>query len=586
LIRQYEKNKHKLACVLEKRMVCSILTICNFSFLVGSIMVYKELYSFFVDDKHRFFAEIVPQGYRPETATAEVKRQAKITAAAAAKKRALDTEHGYRFIAKNFNLISQELDELQAALNAKDADRDAFWLYAYYCSILLQHYYRIYGQEKKAEDFRELRIRLKKRYVDGQFPELEEQTFTEYLTKSIKKGFDDLLKAPLHVSSIRNSITLSNMLRLNLAFTRLSVTKSLVLARDLLILDKVASALGKQIDVDNILHTLEAPTEVFRGLSVGLFAARFIMNVAMILKHTFAPSKQEKNLSRLERFSNEVCKRHGSLANDAVWGPINLITNYNTVFGISATAAGWITVGFLLFDFCLIAWLRHLAEKEYLTKRAQYDNELEYYQQQVIRGSTREQREMAIMQCAVISRQQTEHNNSWQAQSSTFWFQGAAALLLLLGFSAAMLLATPIMLIACYFLCAVAVAMYMSSEAFGNYQKERIALQQVEIDERNENSIEKASKKCAKARNEFIFTLLENALMPALLMATFAICWQVAIVLAAVYLVYKISNAVSKAHDKYEKDRVVDNKTESGIEMQDFKDEDNLSCSGSCFSCG
>jgi hypothetical protein len=560
-------------------------------------MFYKERYRDFTTDKRSFFENIVPKESTLKDKTDADKLQARSEAVKAAKEMALNEQHGYRFLATNFNFINQEFEELQAALNADDVDRDAFWLYAYYCSILLQHYYHAYGQEKKAQDYLELRHRLKKRYVSGKFPdkfpELEKQSFAEYLIKSIKKGLEDLVKVPLHISSIRSNVTFSNMLRLNLAFTRITVSQSLVLAHDLLILDKVASALGRTIDVDNIIHTLEAPSEVFKALSVGLFAARFIMNVAMILKHTFAPSKQEKNLSKWERFSSEVCKRHGSLANDAVWGPINLITNYNTVFGISGAVAGWITVGFLLFDFCLIAWLRHLAEKEYITKKAQYENELKEFQRQATNKElTDEQRRMAAMQCAVIQRQLIEHENNWQVKSSTFWFQSTAALLLLLGFTGAMLLTTLIMSIACYFLCVVAVAIYMSSDAYGNYQKERIALQQVEIDiDDNKNAIEKAkaAEKCAKARNEFIFTLLENAIMPALLMATFAICWQAAIVLAAAYLVYKIYNAVGKAHDKYEENRVVDNKgekavqTESDIEMENLT-EDDLSCSGACLT--
>lgn len=481
-------------------------------------MIYEAYFRDFVADKRRFFADI------KTTEEAEL--------------RANDEEHDYGFVAQKQDLIEKEFNHQFAILKQNDANRDAFWLYCYYCCIMLQNYYRAYyGHEsEQADKFLKLRMEIKDRCDKKQLSEksVSEESFLNALGKTISTSLAELLKTPTHASKIKDRISFANLHRIYWFFCRTTLTKSFLLAREFQWIDKLGSALGKKIDIDAIISTLEKPNSFLKVLSVGFFAVRFIINAGMLVTHTLRPSDGEKKLERKQRFYNEFYKYHGSFLNDLVWGTVNLATNYNETFHIAASSAGWMVAGSLFFDFCLIVWLRHLAEQEYFTKKSQYLTEIEYY----LKPETYD-----ITQVILLREQEKLLDIGWQAKSSTFWFNATAALLLMAGFSASMVLTSSLMVLGCYVLCTFAVAMYLSDSAYNNYKEKDLLLLHARLLGKN---TAKSSQECKMAQAALILTLVKNTLMPTLMIATAALCWQAALVLTALYASNQLWNAYSK----------------------------------------
>lgn len=488
-------------------------------------MAYSALYKDFADDKKAFFTTI--------------------HTTAAAREKA--STHDYGFIATNKMLIEQEFNQLFASLKEDGNYNEGFWLYCYYCCVMLQNYHEAYGQSSKVEEYKKLREKLHQRCKQGSFPRepINDDSFLRALGKKIGQDLGDLVTTPKKISKLREKVGVSNLNRIYWFFCRTTLKNSFLLARDLQWMDKLGNMLGKEIDVDGIIKTLEAPNDILRFLSVGFFAIRFIMNAGMLLKHTIAPSAQEKALNWKQRFSNELVKRHADFLNDLVWGTVNCLTNYNEVFHISAPVAGWVVAGFLIFDVCLILWRRQLAEREYLTKKSQYRSELQYYQDQLKSplGLSFESQRQFEEHCRLLNDQLTQLEISWRTKNSTYLFNASAALLLMAGFSASMLLTPPVMVLGCYIVCTFAVAMYLSDGAYSKYKEKSLLLEQAQVDSKDTKIALQAYQ---TARNEFIVTLAKNAIMPTLLIATFAICWQAALVLAAVYIGYELYNSYNK----------------------------------------
>lgn len=527
-------------------------------------MVYEKKFVPFSTDKRKFFSSI--------------------RSLDEAKARAQDKHHNYGFVATNEKLIREEFNLLFDRLQKDAVDQDIFWFYCYYCCIMLQNYHQAYGQKGKADEFLKLRKKIRKRCTDDErmFPKdpAYEDSFITYLAKAIGDGLVDLVTTPIHVSKIKDKISLANVYRIYWFFCRTAITKSFLLARELEVIDRIGSVLGKKINVDNIISIIEGPNEVFRALSVGFFAARFIMNAGMLIKHVFFPNNKEKALAWHKRLANEMYKRHADFLNDLVWGTVNLVTNYNQLFHIAAPTASWMVAGFLFFDFCLILWKRHLAEREYLVKRSQLVSDLNHYQailkqqpntvglnEEALRQIIAE-RTIQEEQCRILTGQIKQLDISWQAKNATYWFNACAALLLMTGFAASMIVSPPVMVLACYMLCTFAVAMYLSDGAYNNYKEKSLLLKQARMENKDTRE---ASAACRQAALAFGMTMGKNVLLPALFIATFAICWQAALVLTAAYLAYQLwsaysKHAESKAKSKCQPEKVVEEAVEDPIE--------------------
>ncbi|MDP1602511.1 MAG: hypothetical protein Q8M03_04530 [Legionella sp.] len=482
-------------------------------------MPYSAQYSAFLNDKHSFFSDV------NTTESAENHAKAK----------------NYSFLANNKLLIEQEFNQLFAVLRKQGEDRTEFWLYCYYCCAMLENYYISYRNNIKVEEYNKLKLQILARCQNDKFIEALGNTFSADLK--------ELASTPLHISKLRDKIGFLNACRIYWTFCRLTITSAFQLARDSQWIDKLNKILGKQINVDQIIKILEAPNAVLRGLSVGFFVTRFIINAGMLLKHTFLPSEAEKHLGRIERFKSELWKRHPQFLNDVVWATVNGLTNYAQYFHIAAPIAGWTTAGFLAFvDISMFLWLRHIAQKDYQQKKSQYINDLHYYQEQ-LRASVNNPDEVLKFELhiEVIQEQLKELEIKWKAKSSTLLFNATGAFLLAAGFSLSMLLSPPIFVVAAYAMCTLGVAIYLSEAAFSNYREKSLRLEQAQLEN---TASAKDYADYQSARNEFIYTIIKNAVMPGIIITTFAICWQAALVLTAMYVTFELYSAYSKYREK------------------------------------
>lgn len=535
-----------MACVLQNDMIRFIFTRGVYFLMGWKIMAFEEYFEEFSSDVQDFFANVTT--FEEAYARAE--------------------EHKYGFLARNQKLIQKRYDLIYEQLKKEQLkkdkiNRDAFWFYCYYCCIMLQNCHRFYGQEEEAKKLIKVRVQIKQRALKDE--QSNHDSFIAYLGKKFSDALIDLLKAPTRVSKTRDYVAAGNLERIYWYFCRTTITKSFLLARELQWLDRLGSALGRSIDADRIISILERPNPTLRVLSVGFFAFRFILNGAMLIKHTYG-SKEEREDESYDwwmRLKGELYKRHPSMVNDIVWGTVNFITNYNSLVGIPDPTAGWIVAGFLFFDFAWLVYHRYLEEQEYRAQKSQLEREwcqakdeltscLEQLKNEDLKKEERDRLharcEFLSAHIASLKKQSDQLDISWGALSSTFWFNSAAALLLAAGFTASMVLTAPVMVLACYAICTFAVAMYLSADAFKKYQEKNLQFEYANIhkDEMTPVEMAKVMKDYYQARNEFILTMAKNVLMPTLFIVTFAVCWEAALVLTAAYIGYQLYNAYTK----------------------------------------
>lgn len=446
----------------------------------------------------------------------------------------------YPFLANNRLLLEQELGQLQTSLKYKGEAHQDFWLYAYYCSVMLQNFYEAYGKNDKALEYQDKSKTLRYRCTYGRFPApiLDEKTLSKHLHDSFQKDMDSLSKTPNHISKIRDWVAFINVRRLHLAFSRLFIRQSVFAARDLLWFAKLDKIFGTTTNVDEIVSRINAPAPIFSALSVALFGSRFFINLSMMLKHTFYPSsQQEQSLTRMDRFKHEFYMRHPVMINDIVWASVNTLTNYSAFFNISAPVASGLTMGFLFFDVAMLLYRRKLADLEYACKKEQYLSEKNHHESlmQDMRLSALVRQNHAFHHTLLIEQlKQLEINR--QAKDAAFLFSTTAAVFLFAGFSASLLIAMPAAIVVFYFVCSVGVSMYITADVFGAYKEKSLTLDLLEKEHRDTSL---ARKEFNEARTAFFITMTKNTLIPLLVMGLFAISWQAALIFTALYIGYE-----------------------------------------------
>ncbi|MCP0914840.1 MULTISPECIES: hypothetical protein [Legionella] len=430
----------------------------------------------------------------------------------------------YDFLATHRLLLEQEWSNLLESLKKNSKNRQTYWFYCYYCCAMLESYYQAYGKQAEVKKYQALCAQIQ--YLSGENspPHVVEEEFFKEFKKKIGSDLSELISTPLHISKIRDWVAFSNITRLQITFSRITVAQTINFARSMEWFDKWDAFFGGHTDVDGMLSRLNKANPVFNVLSVGLFVARFVINAAMMCKHVFIPAEAEKR-GLLARFQDELKKRHAVFLNDSVWAMVNLTSNFAGYFNISAPVANWLTAGFLFFDVALLAYRRHLAEQDYLTKKEQYRLEIE-------ENSDDE------AYCIMVKEQAAQLEISWQAQQASFNFNIVAAILLMSGFSASLLLAIPAATPVCFLVCTLAISMYLSADLYGSYQEKVLKAQQVDLTAAQKNKME---AEVAEARDEFLWSMVKNTAMPLFIMSLLAISWQVALIFTAVYIAYECS---------------------------------------------
>ncbi|GGI86969.1 hypothetical protein [Legionella impletisoli] len=428
----------------------------------------------------------------------------------------------YAFAATYLSDIEQDFNDLFNALQQNGENRDKFWYYCYYCALILQFYYKAYGKKELTEKYKQLAEEISTRYEDQKFakPTLASESYLNTLGKQLASDLSALAKTPLHSSKIKDMAALANITRMQIVFSRIFLQQTLIVLKESELIGKL---IGRRGAIDGMLNMLDKPTGVFNVLSVGLFAIRFTMNVGTLLKHTFFPNTEEAKLPMAERFRKEFNKRHCEMLNDLVWGTVNGLTNYAHYFKISASAAGWTMAAFLVFDVALLMYRRRLAEEDYFNRRAQYIQELENYKDDPDHQ-------------AVIFEQMDLLDIRWQATNATFWFNITAAILLMGGFSAALMLASPVAVPVSFFVCCFAIAMYVSGDMYGKYKEKALVY---EYKEEKALATKDDIAAVKNAWSDFIIHMAKSAIVPMVIMGVFAVSWPAALALAVLYIGYE-----------------------------------------------
>jgi hypothetical protein len=428
-------------------------------------------------------------------------------------------------------LIEQQLEQMRTVLETKNSQDKTQWLDCFYFCIMLEKYYREYDKQDKAKKFAKLsrKIALKCELTSAERQKVSEQVSRDL----VDENDQDTITVKL-----RSWLGEFNMYRLTFAFSRVTMRQFLLL-----------NPLGESLKINDMVTVLDAPGDIFNALSVGIFAVRLSLNLALIFKHLFAPTDKEANISFKKRLFEELYKRHYHLLNDIAWGTVNLFCNYSAVFNLAAPVANWLTAGFLVFDMLLLLWSRHLLQEEYLVKKSQYTCEIVGLEELLRRDLSKEERQKHDNQLEFVKAQAAQLELGWQKTNAAFQYSIGAALVFTAGFTAAFLFTVPAATVACYFVCTIAVAMYMTADAYGVYRQKAYVLEQTELAQTDPKN---AQAELATARKAFISSMFKHTFIPLAVVTLYATCWPAAIALTVLYLGYGAYQHQQKASKQKE----------------------------------
>ena len=510
--------------------------------------------------------------------------------------------NGHKINHYEFNLlIARDAEnrfkaDLKAFEAMKDADQEKkrlLWFYLrHFCEMRLL-FFKSYHKQCNVELYEKALKDIDAIYENKSIVEPTIYSFLEYFYKDVKKSVVNFSTAFLSSSGFRDNIAYINLLRIYWAFWKATLSKVLPLLRDAGFMDSMEKTLHQPTFDKELLQAMEVLTIYVYVCSVAFFVIKFFINAWNLGWHTFFPRKEEANSTMGERFSYELSKRYDAFGNDGAWGVVNGLTNFNKFFNISDPVAMWLVAGFLFYDLALILLIRHVKEAAYLRQCREYEKEREDVQ--ALLNKVNEEIQLSLnaggaITAELVAKQALAReyelrlefvaeslkalNNNWHVKHSTLLFNAAAAMVFALGFSVTIIFASPIVATVSYFLCVVAVAMYLSADRYDSLKEKEIALReassiliksredQVQPEANKEKKVEgaptlnpnqfysKALFEYKQARNEFWFKLARNALIPTLLLGAYAICWPAAVALTILFAGYSLYRAYGKYQDQ------------------------------------
>ncbi len=274
--------------------------------------------------------------------------------------------------------------------------------------------------------------------------------------EQLTKDTEDFFFMWAHTSAIQSWVSWLNMQRLSVTFSRLYWS-----------------------EYAKPNHPFIPLMPFFNALSVGLFAIRISINLAMILKHTVLGQEG----TWFERLMIEAQCRHWVMVNDVLWGLINTLTNYNMV---SANAAGNLLGVGLFIDFTWLIWSYHLEYGLYQEQKKGLDGAF------LAQVEAKWQHKQAVLHCYML-----------------------AASVLFLGYGLSML--CPAWTIASFLICQVGVSLYCSGEQYAAW----------------------AQSNSEKDRDLFVASCTENTIIPLIIMGVCALNWEAALLVFVFYQGYK-----------------------------------------------
>lgn len=429
-------------------------------------------------------------------------------------------QRNYSYVAKHLPQLEHDLKDLFTALQNQSEYPEKFWMYAYYCAMLLKDYYKAYDEKAQVLKYQSIIDDIEKqRFDQTKKASTQSNHLIERITNDLVSGLSGILSIPLHSSQVNNIAALTNIIRMQVVFGKIVVSTSLVMVQQS---ENLSRLFGSEA-INQMIGNLDKTSNPLNVLSVAVFAIRVLMNAGHVLKHTFFPSQEESKLSLKERFIKELSLRHVELINDFAWAVVNGLTNYAPQFGISAPVASWTMSVFLVFDLSMLFYRRHLAKQEYLNAKEQYTLEWD-------KAEDEEHREL-------IQQQLKQLEDRWAVTDSTLWFNVAAAVMLMAGFTASIAISASIVLPASFLVCTLAIAMYISSGEYSTYKQKSLELAEKE---EQQLAVDADKDAVSSARNDLILAMAKNAVMPIFLMGLYAASPPAAVLLTVSYIGYQM----------------------------------------------
>ena len=467
----------------------------------------------------------------------------------------------FAVLSENRSAIEDELNQLLKTLDKNDKDRKAFCLFSYYCCKLLQAYWEedAYNNARLAKSYKKKAAELATRINNKKWlAKKYNDSFARALVKTIKQDLVSLLSTPLSTSDTRSSLGNTNLLRLVITFSRISVKQAILMAQNLGWISKLEQWSGRHINVGGMIDIINLPTPLFNVLSVGLFSSRLMITIGLIIKHTFFPNKKEASLPRLERLLHELSKRHYHLGNDIAWASVNALCNYASFFHISAPVANWLTAAFLIFDATMLVIDHQLEKEKYHLKKAQYKADIDHYLNLIkLESTTQAERSRYTEMVLVFTAQQAELDIQWGAASAYYQFNIAAALILMASFTAPLIFSASVAAVVGYTFCTIAIAMYLTGDDYRRYVNASLVLRECK-ENKHQTDLTKEIKEARDARRDFVIAMIKNTLAPLLMVTLFAVCWEAALVLTVLYMASMYTYNTYKKHKEKQKDNSAD----------------------------
>lgn len=456
--------------------------------------------------------------------------------------------------------------------HSKVAEQQAYamaYLLYYVCHIL-KNYYEHYSQlQQRAFDERlsELEAFFKEENIDKKAGHAH--VISQMVADAKANTIDILINSAKHTSVLRANVDKLNMWRIYWIFVHFSANQSVLVANQYKIFEFMSKLTGHHIDGDRLLNTLNIPNQIFNVLSVAIYALRLLIDIVMILKHTIGASDSEKEADRKARFLKEWHKRKWDMLNNIVWGTINLLTNYNWLFGISGALAMQLIAGVLIFDVILVSIKYSLAHEDYQKNSARlkrmktsHETAIDSKQQQLKKlDEVENAEEIARLkreinglnnQLQVVKQEIKALDDSWEVTKGVFRLYMGAALLLFTSFTASLFMPGAGLVLMCYMLGTVAVAMYLSGDQYAASIKANQNLNYAITtpgEEISETDVAAYKAEAEASRASFYSSIAEKALVPNLLLLTFAVSWQVGLLLVVAYIGYKLYQHYGASND-------------------------------------
>lgn len=448
----------------------------------------------------------------------------------------------YDYLLNEIHTLEMEFDTLYNTLLQKPQNRRKFWLYTYYLSLQMAEFYEAYGPTEKALASKQMAETIRGYLEDGQISvqaiRENDSSFFERLYNQIKQWFQDLYNKVAKATSAKNAIAEINMIRMMYMVSRLTLLNFILILNNNGLIEKIGEILGQQLSLEVLQERLGTLQGVANVLSVALFVGRAAINTALVIKHVCFPSEKEKEVAWYKRFMFELNKNHGQFLNDFAWSAVNLFTNYPKILGLSFPAVIGITVGFLVFDLSLILWLRHRDELKFQDKNNQL--QLEIKALMALDSLDKHQKE----NLSVLLEQKAFLEIDHKSTQAAYHMNIVAAVFLCIGFATGFAMASPIGSVACLGVSIIAVAFYRSANQYADMVRKREMLQKVKNDGGDILAAEKAYE---NAKMVFANSMLKHTLMPTIILITFALCWQAALVGIGILVVYEMSKGLQKS---------------------------------------